>query len=60
VSSNSPRQRALAVSLLVLLTGSIATISRAATLEQETATRIDQIRAIKSGQSHETMETYNR
>jgi hypothetical protein len=59
MSSNWP-QRALAVSLLALLTGAIATTSTAATLEQETVTRIDQIRAIKAGQNHETMETYNR
>jgi hypothetical protein len=58
MSSNSPQ--ALAASILLLLTGAIATTSTAATLEQETITRIDQIRAIKEGQSHETMETYNR
>ena len=54
------RRPALAVALLGLLAFSITSITRAATLEQETLNRIEQIRAIKSGQSGQTLETYNR
>jgi len=37
-----------------------ATTARAATLEQEAATRIEEVRAIKAGQSNATMATYNQ
>jgi hypothetical protein len=54
------RRSALAAPLIGLLALSISGITRAATIEQETLNRIEQIRAIKSGQSGQTMETYNR
>ncbi|MGO9935503.1 MAG: hypothetical protein ACLPV8_27345 [Steroidobacteraceae bacterium] len=57
---NPARRGALAVTLLSILSAAIAPTASAATLEQETATRIEQIRAIKPGQSEATWATYNR
>jgi hypothetical protein len=58
MSSNPARQRAVAVTLLGMLAA--ATTTGAATLEQEATARIEQIRAIKAGQSDATMATFNR
>jgi hypothetical protein len=59
MSSKPARQSALA-SLLGILTAVVATTTGAATLEQETVTTIEQIRAIKTGQSTAVMATYNQ
>jgi hypothetical protein len=48
------------LSLVVLLAVAVVTGASAATLEQETAVRIEQIRGIKAGQSTETIATYNQ
>jgi len=60
MSSKPARQCALVASLLGILAIVVATSTRAATLEQETVTRIAQIRAIKAGQNNATMATYNQ
>jgi hypothetical protein len=60
MSSKPARQCVLVASLLGILAAVVATTTGAATLEQETATRIEQIRAIKAGQSSAIMETYNQ
>ncbi len=58
MSSNPACHRAVAVALVGMLAA--ATTARAATLEQEAATRIEEVRAIKAGQSNATMATYNQ
>ncbi len=60
MSSSPARQCALVVSLLGILAVVDASTAGAATLEQETVTRIEQIRAIKAGQNSATMATYNQ
>jgi hypothetical protein len=60
MSSKAARQCALVASLLGILGIVVATSSGAATLEQETITGIEQIRAIKAGQDNATMATYNQ
>jgi hypothetical protein len=50
-----------AFALIAILVGWIGALpSAAATLEQETTARIEQIRAIKAGQSGQIIDTYNR
>jgi hypothetical protein len=58
MSRNPAPLLTLAVSLLGIL--AIAAPAAGATLEQETASRIEQIRAIKAGQSEATWATYNK
>jgi hypothetical protein len=60
MSSKPARQFALGASLLGILAVVVATTTGAATLEQETATKVEQIRAIKAGQSSATIATYNQ
>jgi len=60
MSSKPARQCALVASILGILSVVVATTTGAATLEQETATKIEQIRAIKAGQNNATMATYNQ
>ncbi|HWX27286.1 MAG TPA: hypothetical protein VNZ53_07595 [Steroidobacteraceae bacterium] len=60
MSSKPARQCPLVMSLLGILAIVVATTTGAATLEQETATKIEQIRAIKAWQNSATMATYNQ
>jgi hypothetical protein len=60
MSSKPARQCALVASLVGILAVVGATITGAATLEQETAAKIDQTRAIKAGQSNAVMATYTQ
>ena len=59
MSSKPAPQCALVASLLGILAVVVATTIGAATLEQETATKIEQIRAIKARQNNTTLATYN-
>lgn len=60
MSRNTARQCALVASLLGILPALAGTTIGAATLEQETAAHIEQIRAIKAGQSDAARATYNQ
>jgi hypothetical protein len=58
--SRKPARQCLAASLLGMLAVVVVTTAGAATLEQETVSKIEQIRAIKAGQNNATMATYNQ
>jgi hypothetical protein len=60
VLNNLAKKLAIAAALLVVMGTALARTATAATLEQETASRIEQIRAIKAGQSEATWATYNK
>jgi hypothetical protein len=56
----SPGRRGPAILLLGILLAAMADPTRAATLDQEVATRIEQLRSIKAGQSDATWAAYNK
>jgi hypothetical protein len=60
MQSKTPPPSVLARTLLFVLAMTMAAAGAAATLEQDVAAKIEQLRAIKAGQSDQTWLTYNK